>query len=772
MKTLFIISLVILVSGCTNTRLRALISANETITPTTPSYTGDTYKISSVSIALTQAGTGSATSQSSYTTSVFFNTSQSTASIAEHCQATTLATVSTSAKACQCVFTWQEVNTTSGSSVSIPRTVQTPVTLTQPNMVACLAPSIYDQEIEDGTTIKITIIPGIKSEEAFTVTPYTLTKSAIATDTSASSFQDAQGRAFINILRYSCYDQRIRGMAIQSKIGTLTHPTTGELTTYPLASQFCVAKASGNSSSSEGCTTLPPPDYSSQSYYYNLFIRENALGDINPGNARYICPQVVESLQSNNSIGTQGQYWPLDSTFALSMGRTTDFPIGVVANTKTSNPGDPVSASTECDSKANSSGGTTSASDSIVHSCLGFAAKPNTDGTCPPLKDPSGIFIPTYRLRRFYALYPPIFDTDGKSLSDAQSVDTIYVLDRPVSSSTNPNPSKPYTLRGPKPCPFAYFDNQKIVNASASSYASTDDSRWEGKNIDGIQFPNVDRLSDAKKPASCSAILPILSSDQSVITLGTVNEANSATHLRNVYIRPVHSWAPHYEEDVSFEACAPLSNHFRDPPLHFVKNPATGNVSWCAEAYPTRNNNIGKLENLSPTDKPTGLVRPFTSHIVKNSASVSCKAKTSSLTFPKDYPAGGLANHISTDKIDESTLGGTTTPKYADQTCDRTVVNPANGITWPRFPLLAPPSAAGNPSGFEGVEESLLSASNESYACLISYDNNLGKTGRSTPTQGCCGANVRVWTGSSVSSPNHASHAHLEPDAPCLSPQY
>ena len=58
----------------------------------------------------------------------------------------------------------------------------------------------------------------------------------------------------------------------------------------------------------------------------------------------------------------------------------------------------------------------------------------------------------------------------------------------------------------------------------------------------------------------------------------------------------IRSWAPHYEEDTSFEACAPQPSTLVDPPLHFAKDTSTGNVAWCSEALPVPNDNVTQLD--------------------------------------------------------------------------------------------------------------------------------------------------------------------------------
>src|SRR5690606_10826087 len=47
-------------------------------------------------------------------------------------------------------------------------------------------------------------------------------------------------------------------------------------------------------------------------------------------------------------------------------------------------------------------------------SCMGFAARPEADGSCKPLPGVVGAPpIPTYRLRRYFTTYPVRYDTNG-----------------------------------------------------------------------------------------------------------------------------------------------------------------------------------------------------------------------------------------------------------------------------------------------------------------------------------------------------------------------
>lgn len=720
------------------------------------------YKITSVSIAATN---GSATDP--YTTQVYFEASGNP--ITNSCTSTTTS--------CSCRFSWKEINTTTGSSVAIPRTATTPLKSVQSNRVTCAAPSIYQAEVADGTAIKVTVIPGSSTTGTFTIADYSFTKQA--TSVATGSFQDAEGRAFDNVMRYSCYEQFKRGMAVESRRrteGQISNTTTGEVANFISASSFCIAKAStAGAPSDAGCAGLPGAENSAQSYYYNLYIR-STNSTINLSNKRYICPKVAEPL-----VKTGEPYWPLDSNFAVALSRSADFNVGVEAFSKVGTGDSPDSVSQGCDGV--SAGSATS--DSFVRSCLGFAAKPNAGGTCPYFKDANGGTRLTYRLRRYIALYPPIFDSDGLMIpAQPQGSDTIYVLDRPVSF-TGADVHQPYTMRGPKPCPFAYFDHKGVTATDPAGgpyggvmpqYRSTNDNAWNRTNVDGIQFPNVDIQN-----RSCSAAIPLLNADKTIWSIGTVNALNPTMH--RLYVRPVRPWAPHYEEDTDFQACAPLASPFRDPPLHFSKDPATGNVSWCAEAYPSQNPLVASLDVRKDTssDYP-GAVLPFTSHVSSNTTAPKCVATLPTIPTTH-YPTAGAAYHLRTWQWNQSYAGSNsaTAPtscansgngdqtwnattrvctRNADLTCDRTVQSA--GELWAKFPLLAPAP---------DVERAL--AADTTYGCTITYDNGGGKAGKATPKEGCCGTSVNVWTGVTGTDYKILNRsAHLEPGTPCYTPAY
>jgi hypothetical protein len=639
--------------------------------------------------------------------------------------------------------------------VLIPRSVQTYISADTEYTATCAAPSVYGTDIVDGTSLSVTIIAPTGGATQATFNTYSYTVNANSSSV-PKNFTDNTGTPFANIARYSCYNELQRGTDIQNLILGSTDAGSKDLGTvlYPSSSEFCfLNKTNGYQPSNSACSdynSLPSIAYSSQAYYFNLYIQENAEGNINLGNSQIVCPQVKESLsQSPGNLGTQGKAWPLDTTFALSQTYNTSYTIGVAANTITSNGGDPTSQAVSCaQMQANSTGTASpsstpttggSSSSPLVSSCLGFAAPTATNGSCGQING--------------YVLYPPFYDTsglpyNGSTTGPSQMIDTIYVLDRPVSNPADP--SAVITMLGPKPCPQSYFDIKGVTGAKG--YYATSNAGWTNKNVDGIQFPNLDAPA-VNGVFSCSATLPLVNTTLNEISTVTINElsnpigtgtlaSNSGRSFQNVYVRPVQAWSPHYVEDISFQACAPLAQPLQDPPLHFAKlSSSSSTVTWCAEAYPSQNDNVPSLD---PSN--TGLIAPFTSHAPQGT-SVGCTEQLTNhglTTIPSGYPPNGLANHTGAGA----------------NTCDRTVLNPAGGLAFKNFPLLAPATDT----------ESVLE-SDSSFGCTLTYYNGNTPT-QASPSQGCCGTNVNVIPGSSG-----ATTAHLEPPlAPavtnCLVPNY
>jgi hypothetical protein len=763
-------------SGCFENNL------NSSFTSAVSSTNGSTLTQTNTQNVLVISNVGIVASGTSgtYTTSVYFNPTTSTAQVSTYCSSQS-STTSTSGNVCVCNFAWTENNTTSGTTVAIQHQVQTTALNIQNDLVTCNAPSTY-ANILNGTVIAVSVLPASGNSNTFPMSAYSYTK----TDTvGGSDFQDAQGDSFQDILRYSCYDTYQRGMSVASQLDLITQ-STGATAIAPLANLFCVQTQSGNPSSTQCSGQNASMDNSSQSYYYNLYIRDSEQGDINISNSSYYCPTVLETLNGNGTVGTQNLPWPLDRTFALSLGATTTFNVGVTAFTEVSDgSSDPTSSGSSCGTSVSASpsptatsSGTSSSGSTLVSGCLGFAASPNSDGTCPTFRDANNQIHPTYRLRKYFTVYPTIYDANGLPLSQAQSSDTIYVLDRPVTPPSGVTAS--YTMAGPKPCPWAYYDRAGVngvtspfypeTNYHIPGYWATNNANWNGKNVDGAHFPNVDNA------LSCSAVIPVPNTSKTAMSYSTVNAVNPI--FSEVYIRPVTPWAPHYVEDTSFQACAPQSSKIQDPPLHFAKD-SNGNVGWCAEIYPSQNPNISTLDpyngalqsidanpytsGIPSGDTYAGLVAPYTSHVVKNASSPACSY--SALTLPSGYLSSivssgtcgtgtgtGLAAHPSNYVVDS--LAGT--KGCAQNTCDRT----ASLVTgaWGKFPLLAPAADV----------ENAISNDISNYGCLITYDNNSGKTGVASPSGGCCATPSTVLT----TGTSGASTAHLEPTVSCVTPKY
>jgi hypothetical protein len=684
--------------------------------------TPDAYKIS---VATISSASGDS---SSFSTTILFDASKSASNFTDHC------TVGggSQGKPCDCVYSWTEQNTTGGTTVNIARSSRKPLSAVQSAKVDCPAPEVYGTEIIAGTQIRIKIERGTGNTDEFEVPSYIFTKGGT---TAATDFITSQGQMLNNIMRYTCYEEFQKGLSIRNKFGT-AQQSFGDSSTrsarFPIGTQFCAQPASsGGTTDTEGCDAMDF-GYSAQSAYYSLYIKENDIGNINPRNGRYVCPKVRQGLVP--SASGDGKYYPLDSSFALSASNTGNFNVGVDAFTKLSNgAGDPNSVSSACAGTLENGGG--GDAQSFVRNCLGFAARPNPDGSCSPIKDAYNNEIKTYRLRRFVALYPMIFNTNGFPIDgQSQATDTVYALDRPVAAPAGSDASATYTMAGPKPCPFAYFDRLGVTGARR--YASTNADAWVDRNIDGIMFPSSDSAS------SCRATFPVMNRAKTQLAFLTPAQGSA------VHVRGVQPWSPHYEEDTSFRACAPQSNPLRDPPLHFAKT-SNLNVAYCAEVYPTQNEYLPALLAGIPIAN-AGSFQNFTSHVIKGTATPArCQAYTPALE--SGYPSNGFARHPAGIAWDTDTMAAT---------CDRSVMGAGQGGTFMAFPLLATPAA---------TEAALRS--DPSYQCSVTFDGKAieqSKVGKQTPSGGCCGGVVRVASGNGGS----ATTAHLEVNESCQVPTY
>lgn len=607
---------------------------------------------------------------------------------------------------CTCQITWSEP-VSNGSVIS--RSATSSVSQVQSFVMECPAPDAY-KDISETTPISFRILPASQNSQKFEVPYFVFSKSAIPDQ---GAFTDYQGRPFDNVYRYSCYEHFRRGTSILNMSYTDTRNGSsggGSVSRTSLsATKFCFAQTSADNTISypSGCDKPEMQDsktHSAQSYYYHLFIRSGEIGAINTSNSRYMCPTVRDPATNTN------KYYPLDSTFALALAKSPDYPVPVEGPSKLGGPGDPITQNKGC-SDTQSSGSGSNSETMIFKSCLGFAARPNSQGVCPKIQDASGNPIQTYRLRRYVAMYPIQFDASGGMIDGlSPAIDTVYVLDRPVGPPTSTGEQD--TMNGPKPCPIAYFNDgvipsQYCPGGIPACYLGTNNPQWEGKNVDGTRFPDEDKISTSQSPGRCSAALPLIGPDRNklMVTFGTVNASNPNPKLQKTYIRPQNPWSPRYEEDTDFLACAPPSSDYVDAPIHTFKIDSQ-TYGYCAET--------------TPTHRETMPIELATSHIRSG--------------------AQGGNEHCN-----------------PGQRCHREVnYSGFSTLPWKNFPLLAPTP-----------DIELALRYNPSYQCAITYDRRATSTQNAklglSPTQGCC---------ATASYSRDLVGFHVEPDLKCTRPSY
>lgn len=415
-------------------------------------------------------------------------------------------------KACNCQFTFSQQTTgTNNSATQISRTVTSTVDQVTSFQVRCPLPAPWQSgEILDGTQVKISVAPASTSTQSFSTNSIIVTKTAA---TQQGDFRDVQGRSFFNIFHYVCYDRLTKNVGIAHNTVSVSGPS-GLSTFTSVANDFVL-----------GSTT-----FTGQSYYYDFFIRSTELGSPNSSSSGFVCP--------TTTVGGVTNFYPMDTSFALAVNSSTDFPLQVNALTVA-----PISAQQN------------------IVGLVGFAAKPLADGTCPSFADQSGQIRRTFRLRKYQAAYPLRFNADGDIKDTSQQVNTIYILDRPVNKASI-NSLKPITRIGPKPCPFSFATAQFGQRCMS-------DASLTGWNIDGDQI-----TGDPK----CPVFPPVPNSVQK--TDGTV------------VVRPYKAFLPRYLEDTSFQACAFQSSDPVDPPIvlstdsTIFPGPAGPYDFWCSVNYP------------------------------------------------------------------------------------------------------------------------------------------------------------------------------------------
>ncbi len=813
MLVLAAITLAGLASGCTNLfQYSATISTPLPSASPKPSPSPDVFDLTNVTMATNPAAAAAAAAANTPPTlQLFFDATLTTVPLTNHCSVG-------GNKTCVCQFSWSQAQ--SGSQISsspnfstlatssITRTAQTPLLTLTTYTATCNAPDVFTTEISAGTPVfvKLVALTGNPDATLFTLLPSGGFPYIANPQASAATLETQAGAALINILHYTCNENNPGKSKITSLSNTIVNPNPapnsagGASATYLSGVQFCT-------DATNGCNS-PTQSYSNQANYYNLYVQPTVLGELSQFNSNLSCYYVQETLGS-----PQQAFWPLDSTFMLGTQYSLTFNVGVDSHSALNTGGalSPALSATCAQQQAAVAGQAAAAAPAapaaggnnagLVTSCLGYALSPNSAGLCPSFASSSGATIPTYRLRRFVALFPNTFTNVGKppATGVSQGLDTIYVLDRPVIAP-NPSPSQqPFTMLGPKPCPLAYFDSFNVTGSTPTSppafnqfpqfpqYRGTSNPAWSGKNYDAIEFPNYDE--GLANQSSCSATLPVFNATQSALSFVTVNKNNP--RLPHVYIRPVQPFVPHYEEDTGFLACAPQASPLVDPPLHFSKDTsltaaATPNVAWCAESYPSQNPYIQQLDpapNPQATNTtapnyavtPSGWTANYTSHVAKGTTQNSCKAtalSSGSLNVGGSYVyanatrngAPSFAQHPASTLLPWETLSAAN----ASQTCDRTVAPqysnagvPANPTLSALFPLLAP-----------AIDLEPAIAVDSSYFCTITYDGGLGKSNLFVPSSGCCSA-TQVF----VNPTSSTSSAHLEPSGiggtpNCSAPTY
>ncbi len=502
--------------------------------------------------------------------------------------------------------------------------------------------------------------------------------------------------------------------------------TTSEI----MGSWFC--NTVGNGYKTNNCTQNPRSGFSAQSYYRNLFIRSDKLGNINSTNQFYDCPQVYEPLKFNGgsyiypSPTPAPNYWPLDTSFALAMDYSTDWSVGVDSGSILYKAGDPNSVTSFCTQSAPGAAQYAGINEgqAVVHQCLGYAKVPKPDGTCGTITDNNGGIRPLTRLRRFRVIYPPVYDASGNPLKGANPADEVYIADRlVVDHGGNLTGNMTY---GPKPCNFSWFDHEGVVNRDGTfdmgsslqhgtgagglgvlprpSYVSTINYQHltaanqslplnpesfpnpGSVNPDGVIYPDQDL--NPTSALSCSATLPLIERVMGHITslkLMTTNKTRTdyldfgtqRVYLNEIAVQPVTAWVPNYVEDTSFKACVPLADPYLDPPLHFYKG-ASGKTEWCAEAYPTQN---PYWVNLNSLKKPTGTQL---STIVADYGALGAPGSSRVKTYTSHHSNVGAAPAQSLDTLSNSVWSNTCAGTNSTQICKATLgtVGAPFGTNW------------------------------------------------------------------------------------------
>jgi hypothetical protein len=656
---------------------------------------------------------------------------------------------------------------------------------------------VFWGEIPSGSTVTMNIVKASGNTTALNVRAINY-KKGTSTTTNGDFFDDTL-TPFRNIHHYSCYSRRTTSHEILNSYTTASSDESGA-TNIILSSRLC-AEASG-SGSSGNCTT-PRNGFSAQSYYRNLYVRSDKVGTINSKNDHYDCPKVQESIRYSAGDASQpaseaGKYWPLDSQFSLATTYSSDWSVGVRAATTLKKTNDPDSVSTSC---VNEDINKRLVEKGMNTQCLGYAKKPLPTGSCGSITDSNGRVRPMARLRRYRAVYPPMFQANGKVVDGALEGDEFYVPDRVVVNTLGiPTGSMIY---GPKPCHFAWFDHEGMVNTHSNNdfqshftnglpaYVGTNayqrvvNGATISVNPDGLILPNTDvggTPGSALNPPSCSTAIPLVVEMQgspALIRLLTINSGRNDSimlggrqiQLSELHIRPIDPWVPEYLEDTSFQACVPLADPFTEPPLHFYSD-TTGSddyMAWCSKNYPTQNQNWAELNRKRKTTSSLNLMDATNGPLVNFSTGTAPVKHYTSHDSAASPPiqnigdpllyvpcAGTLTSCLDSIGVADTNYNQCRTyigDATSRSTCDRTVKFDPNQ-DFRSFPLQASStdivSALTNDAGKK-----------RNYGCTFSVHTDPTRIGKKIPLTGCCGTAGGVSILNTLLSAS--GNAHLEP---------
>lgn len=619
---------ILLISACTlsacfndNVADHGISTASNTTSTATSgnSTSGPSFTIVSATITYPTGTNGNVSNETPPTITIGVNATTST-KLTDVCQVQTSGN-NDPTRACKCRFVWSETNLSDASVFT--RTVDTEPSLVTSFQTQCLAPNVWvNNEIPDNTVLKVSIVPDSfkGNTSGFTTNVYNLTKTS---QSSTGDFRDIEGRSYKNIYHYVCHDIQSKALNINHKTQSLTQQQSDGSTT-----QIFTKIANSFEKSTDGNNVTAT--YTKQNYYYDFYVRSNDIGGITSTafgsfqngqpTSGYVCPQVAIG-------GGAPSFFPMDSSFALAVNPSRDFNQIVYAR---------INIAAELNSQIQQS--------NPNYNKLGYAAKPNSDGTCPSFMDSSGSIRRTLRLRKYISVRPKRFDADGTILDNSQSLNYVYVIDRPVTKAGQ-DPLKPMTRLGPKPCPFAYGQN--------GVYKCQTDATLTGTNLDGTKIP-----ADNK----CVIYPPVPSN---LWDAG----ANTKPYRQDgsLIIRPYTAYLDYWIEDTSFKGCAFQSSTPVDPEIVVAHDDSVFSSSvgpfdfYCSKNYPNAGNIIQPPFGWSFDKPPSECLEAETASAIKSSKLYACSKTYDPTNNAYITPQAGCCQKCSGSNC--TAQGGGTTPR-------------------------------------------------------------------------------------------------------------